>query len=147
MTAVLDFTDLPLVSAEDLALPMRHLIESGRGLALIRGLTEAELEEIDRLMWEKSEGGDPVRRLATVLRFRALAEAFASHRLQNLFLQHGLPILPAILEIAAGTRLNVEWGFNPHKFARALQEAVGERDAPAVIAPAYAAPMTQVAIA
>jgi hypothetical protein len=137
MTVILDFTDLPRVTAGELELPMRHLISSGRGLALIRGLSEAELEEIDHMMWDESEGGDPVQRLATVLRFRALAQVFASERLQNLFLQHGLPLLPSILETAARMRLNVQWGFSAHKFARALQEAIAGNDEAGMPAPAY----------
>ena len=41
MTCALDLTDVPPVHLHDLYLPMKRLIESGRGLALLNGLDEA----------------------------------------------------------------------------------------------------------
>ncbi|KAB2920597.1 MAG: hypothetical protein F9K29_01805 [Hyphomicrobiaceae bacterium] len=127
MTAAVDFSDLPLVAPEKLAVPMRFLIDSGRGLALLRGLSHAELREIDHAVW-LAFGDDPAGRLALVLRFRAFAEVFTCSRLRSLFLKRGLALLAPALKVAAGMRLNMERGFNPHKFAVALEGLLSELD-------------------
>lgn len=127
MTAVLDFTDLPLVAPEHLAVPMRMLIDSRRGLALLRGLSEAELRELDQAVWDRMDG-DPVQRLAVVLRFRCLVEVFSAPRLQSMLLYRGFNLIAPALVVAAQMRLNAETGFNPHIFARALERMPADGD-------------------
>ena len=59
-------------------------------------------------------------------RFRALVGVFAGARLQHLFLRRGLALIGPAMQVAAEMRLNVQWGFNPTKFLRALELSLGE---------------------
>jgi hypothetical protein len=127
MSAVLDRSDVPQVMAEDLALPMQHMIAAGRGLVLLRGISDTELRQVEHAVWDEIEGGSSVK-VATLLRFRCLVGVFASSRLQQLFLRRGLALLEPALEVAAEMRLNVQWGFNPVKFTRALEARLAELD-------------------
>ena len=118
--ASIDTSDVPLVAPEMLALPMQHLIDSGRGLVMLTGMTDAELRELDCAMWE-TLGDDPAQRVAVLLRIRCLIRVFGARRLANLLLNTGYnAIMPAVY-VAARMRLNTHWGFNPRKFERALQ--------------------------
>ena len=44
----LDRSDVPAVGMHDLYMPMRHLIDEGRGLALFNGLSEADIRAVGR---------------------------------------------------------------------------------------------------
>ena len=59
----LNLSDVALVDPENLALAMQYMVETGRGLAMLRGITEAELREVDRALWDEL-GDNPVERLA-----------------------------------------------------------------------------------
>lgn len=78
-------------------------------------------------MWDKLDGTS-AEKVATLLRFRSLVGVFAGSRLQELLLRRGLPLMGPALEVAAEMRLNVQWGFNPVKFLRALEAKLGEID-------------------
>ena len=43
----LNLSDVALVDARDLGMVMQYMVKSGRGLAMLRGVTEAELREIE----------------------------------------------------------------------------------------------------
>jgi len=127
MSDRLDRSDVPLVASHELLLPMRHLIETERGLALLNGLSNAELRAVDHAVWEKLEG-DAARRVAVLLRLRALIEVFKARRLAELFLDRGLRLIAPAVHVAARMRLNTEWGFNPLKFERALRDLLLQLD-------------------
>ena len=127
MNAGLDRCDVPQVSPQSLALPMQAMIAAGRGLVLLRGISDRELRDVESAVWDKLDGTS-AEKVATLLRFRSLVGVFAGARLQQLFLQRGLPLMGPALEVAAEMRLNVQWGFNPVKFLRALEAKLGEID-------------------
>ena len=119
--ALLDTTDIPPVAPEDLAIPMRYMIASGRGLVLLRGLCERELREIEDAVWTEL-APDRTRAIAVMLRFRCLVEVFAARRLTTMLLKNGFNLIAPAIRVAAEMRLNVKWGFSPQKFLTALQD-------------------------
>jgi hypothetical protein len=106
---------------------MQAMIAAGRGLVLLRGISDAELRGVEQAVWDKIEGASS-EKVATLLRFRAMVGVFAVARLQQLFLRRGLALLGPAMQVAAEMRLNVQWGFNPTKFLRALEAKLGEAD-------------------
>ena len=127
MNATFDRCDVPAVSQDSLALPMQAMIAAGRGLVLLRGISDGELREVENAVWDKLEGPSS-QKVATLLRFRALVGVFAGSRLQQLFLQRGLALVGPAMQVAAEMRLNVQWGFNPVKFLRALEAKLAEME-------------------
>jgi hypothetical protein len=127
MAAILDNSDVPQVAPKALALPMQEMIDAGRGLVLLRGIQDRELRQVEHAVWDRLEGTSSDK-VATLLRFRCLVGVFAGARLQELFLRRGLTLVPLALEVAADMRLNVQWGFNPVKFTRALEARLAELD-------------------
>lgn len=119
MTVSVDLKDVPQVTSDDLAGIMQTLIASEHGLVLIRGITEASRNALETAIW-KTFADAPERRVAVLMRFECLVELFASRRLKELFLKHGLVVLEPALALAATQRLNTSWGFNPQKFMMAL---------------------------
>lgn len=119
----LDLTDVALVSSFDMAVPMTHLIDAGRGLALLDGLSAEEMRAVDAAVWDRFSC-PPAERVAVLLRFRSLVQVFASQRMKLMFLNTGFNMLAPALHVAANMRLNAERGFNPLKFERALREAM-----------------------
>ena len=122
MTTTIDRTDVPQVSAQDLFMPMRVLIQKGRGLALLRGLSEDELRALENEIWAHFSS-DFETRVAVALRFRALVDVFASRRLKDLLLQHGFKTIARAISEAASQRLNTRFGFSPQRFVTALDRA------------------------
>jgi hypothetical protein len=127
MNATFDRCDVPPVSPASLALPMQAMIAAGRGLVLLRGISEGELRDVEHTVWNRLEGTSS-EKVATLLRFRAMVGVFAVARLQQLFLRRGLALLGPAMQVAAEMRLNVQWGFNSTKFLRALEAELGEAD-------------------
>lgn len=112
-------SDVALVEGRNLWLAMQYMIDTERGLAMLRGITEAELREVDRALWD-ALGTDPAERVAVLVRFRAMIKVFAARRLSNLLLNTGHHLLAPAVQVAARMRLNAGLGFNPVKFERAL---------------------------
>ena len=127
MSAILDRCDVPQVLPELLALPMQAMIAAGRGLVLLRGISDPELRNVEHAVWDRLDGTS-AEKVATLLRFRCLVGVFAASRLQQLFLRRGLALMGPAIEVAAEMRLNVQWGFNPVKFLRALEAKLEEID-------------------
>lgn len=122
MTAALNLADVPQIAASDLDMPMRLLISQGQGLALLKGLTEKEIREVEDRVWASFEGSNEAR-LAVALRFRALIEVFSSRRLKDLLLTRGYKLIAAAIVEASAQRLNVRFGFNSQKLLLALEAA------------------------
>ena len=122
MTAPLNLSDVPQVDATDLDLPMRLLISQGQGLALLKGLTEKEIRDVEEQVWASLEVGSEAR-LAVALRFRALLAVFSSRRLKDLLLNRGYKLVAAAIEEASTQRLNVRFGFSAQKILLALEAA------------------------
>ena len=114
---------MPLVAPEGLALPMQYLIDTGRGLAMLRGLSKAELREVDHAVWNKL---DPAQRVAVLVRFRCLIRVFGASRLADLLMHNGYNLIAPAVHVAARMRLNADRGFNALKFERALQELMAK---------------------
>jgi hypothetical protein len=128
MCSKVDMSDVPLVASHELLIPMQHLIDTERGLGMLHGLSEAELRAVDQAVWD-ALAGDAIRRVAVLLRFRALIQVFKARRLAELFLHRGFLLIAPAVHVAARMRLNTEWGFNPLKFERALLDLLGQLDA------------------
>jgi hypothetical protein len=121
-------SDVPLVASHELLIPMQHLIDTERGLGMLHGLSDAELRAVDQAVWD-ALAGDAIRRVAVLLRFRALIQVFKARRLAELFLHRGFLLIAPAVHVAARMRLNTEWGFNPLKFERVLLDLLGQLDA------------------
>src|SRR5262249_54199006 len=104
------------------------LIDTERGLALLNGISNAELREVDDAVWDALEG-DPGRRVAVLLRFRALIRVFKARCLAELFLHCGFTRIVPAVHVAARSRLDTEWGLNALRFERALQALLSQLDA------------------
>ena len=127
MAAHLDRNDVPQVSPDALALPMQEMIDAGRGLVMLRGISDRELREVEAAVWDRIDGSS-CDKVAALLRFRCLIGVFAAARLQELFLRRGLALVAPALEVAARMRLNVQFGFNAVKFTRELEARLAELD-------------------
>jgi hypothetical protein len=125
--SAVNFADVIPVDPHYLALTINYLVETGRGLAMLRGITEAQLREVDRALWDEL-GCNRAERVAVLVRLRCLIRVFAARRLTDLLLQTGYPLLAPAGRVAARMRLNADLGFNPAKFERALIEELGRID-------------------
>ena len=124
---ILNLSDVTLVDPRTLALAMQHMLDTGRGLAMLRGISEAELREVDRALWN-ALGDNPTERVATLVRFRCLIKVFSSRRLRELLMRTGYNLIAPAVQVAARMRLNADLGFNLLEFERALVEQLGKRD-------------------
>ena len=122
MSRLIDLADVPPVTTADLAVPMRIAIEHGHGLALYKGLSEAEIRAIEADLWTRFSHA-PQTRLAVAIRFRALLAVFATRRLKHLFLKTGFKLIARALAEAATQRINADVGFSAQKFVLALDRA------------------------
>lgn len=120
-----NLSDVPLVDPQAMALPMQYMIDTGRGLAMLRGVSKDELREIDHALWN-ALGSDPVQRLAVLMRFRCLIRVFGTRRLADMLLDNGFNLIAPAVQVAARMRLNADLGFNPLKFERALQDLMAK---------------------
>jgi hypothetical protein len=117
-----DLTDVPAIASADLAATMQALVADGRGLVLLRGLEDADLDTVQAELKRRFHT-DPQTALAAFVRFRHLAEVFSARRLKELMLERGFALIGPAIAIAASLRLNANRGFNPQKFLLALQDA------------------------
>jgi L-alanine-DL-glutamate epimerase-like enolase superfamily enzyme len=122
---VINLSDVPLVDPQDLALAMQYMIDAGRGLAMLRGVSKEDLREVDHALWD-ALADDPVQRLAVLMRFRCLVRVFGARRLADLLLNTGHNLIAPAVQVAARMRLNADLGFNPLKFERALRELMAK---------------------
>jgi hypothetical protein len=127
MARPFDLSDVALVAAGQLAIPMRYLVSSGRGLVMLRGLSEHELRDLDAAVWDRLDQRS--NRAAVLMRVRCMIQVFEARRLSQLLLQRGLLIIRLALEVAASMRLNARLGFNPLKFERELRMLLAAHDA------------------
>ena len=118
-----NLSDVALVNPAELLRPMQYMIDSGRGLAMLRGISPAELREIDHALWSDL---DPAQRVAVLVRFRCLIRVFGARRLADLLLHTGHNLIAPAVHVAARMRLNADYGFNAVKFERALQDLLAQ---------------------
>jgi len=123
----MNLTDVPLVDAKHLAHAMEFMVKTGQGLTMLRGITEAELRQVDQALWDELSS-NPAERVAVLVRFRCLIRVFAARRLADLLLHTGYRLLAPAVRVAARMRLNADLGFNPGKFERALIEQLARID-------------------
>jgi hypothetical protein len=116
-----DLTDVPAIASADLAAAIQALIADGRGLVLLRGLEDADLDTVQAELKRRFHA-DPQTALAVFVRFRHLAEVFSARRLKELMLERGFALIGPAIAIAASLRLNANRGFNPQKFLLALPD-------------------------
>jgi hypothetical protein len=124
---ILNLSDVTLVDPKTLALAMQHMLGTGRGLAMLRGISEVELREVDGALWD-AMGDNPAGRVAALVRFRCLIKMFSSRRLRELLMRTGYNLIDPAVQVAARMRLNADLGFNLLEFERALVEQLGKRD-------------------
>ncbi len=117
-----DLSDIPAVEVADLSALMRTLIENGRGLVLLRGLEDEDLNMVQAEVQRRFHG-NPQQALAVFARFRHLVEVFSARRLKNLIMNHGHALMAPAIAIAASLRLNANRGFSPQRFVLSLHEA------------------------
>lgn len=122
MAPTFDVTDVPVVSAAELYRPMQMLIARGQALALLKGLTERELRELEEILWRDCEC-DRHARIAVALRFRALVDVFAARRLKDLLIERGFRVIAAAIAAAAQQRLNARFGFSAQRLLQATDAA------------------------
>ena len=120
-----NLSDVSLVDPQALALPMQYMIDTGRGLAMLRGISKEELREVDHALWDRL-AADPAQRLAVLVRFRCLIRVFGARRLADLMLNNGHSLIAPAVQVAARMRLNADLGFNAPKFERALRELMAK---------------------
>jgi hypothetical protein len=120
-----NLTDVALVDPQNLAVAMQHMIATGRGLAMLRGIGKDELREVDTVVAAKL-AHDPAERLAVLVRFRCLIEVFRARRLADLLLNNGYNLIAPAVHVAARQRLNADRGFNPVMFERALSQLLAK---------------------
>lgn len=120
----IDPTDVPVIEHRDLALALRLMLAGGRILTAAQTFTEDEIRRVEQAFWQRVDKGAQVK-VAVLLRLRSLILLFSDRRMQALVLRYGSRLVPHALAIAATMRLNTRWGFNPQKFARALEDALG----------------------
>lgn len=142
---IVDRTDVPAVSLHDLYLPLKHLIAEGRGLAMLNGLSEAEIRSVETHIWEHFSDA-PEKRVAVALRFRSLLQVFSARRLQDAFLQQGFKLIALAVAEGAHQRLNMRFGFKAQAFVMALDPACRARSATAA-RPRHAAESTALSLA
>jgi hypothetical protein len=124
-----DASDVPAVDPAALNIAFRHLILEGRGLALLKGLTEEEIRGVETVIWAAFPN-EAQTRLATALRFRALLGAFGARRLKEAVLLNGFKAIQIAVSEAARQRLNAHYGFRQQHFVMALS---GNATRPAVV--------------
>jgi hypothetical protein len=125
MAMTWDLTDVPAVAAADLGAAMRALIDNERGLVLLRGLGEEDLDTVQAELRRRFHA-DPQRALAAFVRFRHLVEVFSARRLKDLMLARGHGLMAPAIAIAATLRLNAKRGFNPQAFLLSLNGALAD---------------------
>jgi hypothetical protein len=123
MAMTWDLTDVPTVATADLAAAMQALIGNERGLVLLRGLADEDLDAVQATLQRRFHG-EPQRALAAFVRFRHLVEVFSARRLKEMMLDRGYALMAPALAIAASLRLNANRGFNPQTFVLSLNGAL-----------------------
>jgi hypothetical protein len=126
MNAAIDTADVPPVSLHDLYMPMKRLIASERGLALLNGLDESSIRGLEDEIWAHFADRPHVR-VAVALRFRALLDVFGGRRLKSLFLQQGFKLIAKAIHEASTQRLNSRFGFKSQAFISALAQSTARR--------------------
>jgi hypothetical protein len=129
----LHLSDVALVEARDLGMVMQYMVKTGRGLAMLRGVTEAELREVESALWDELSD-DPAQRIAVLVRFRCLIGVFRARRLSDLLMHTGYRLIAPAVQVAAQMRLNAKLGFNPVKFERALVQQLASTEAEPALA-------------
>ncbi len=121
--SAVDTSDVPRVGARELALALK-ILSAGNGLLLPSvTLSDEDLRRVEQDFWMISPRAR-VRKVAVLLRFRSFLAACQTRHVNELIARHGQAALVIALEAAAKMRLNAKWGFNPHKMARAMSEAL-----------------------
>lgn len=123
MAMTWDLTDVPAVETADLAAAMRALIEDERGLVLLNGLSENDMDTVQAELRRRLHG-EPQRAAAVFVRLRHMVEVFTARRLKDLFLQHGHSLMAPAIAIASSLRLNANRGFSPQTFLMSLNGAL-----------------------
>jgi len=125
MAMTWDLTDVPAVATADLAVAMQALIDNERGLVLLRGLADEDLDTVQSELKRRFHG-EPQRALAAFVRFRHMVEVFSARRLKEMMLDRGYALMAPAIAIAASLRLNANRGFNPQAFLMSLNAALAD---------------------
>jgi hypothetical protein len=121
MAMTWDLTDVPTVATDDLAAAMQALIDNERGLVLLRGLSDEDLDTVHATLQRRFHG-EPQHATAAFVRFRQMVDVFSARRLKEMMLDRGYALMGPALAIAASLRLNANRGFNPQAFIMSLND-------------------------
>jgi hypothetical protein len=127
MTKCWDMTDVPTVAPAELVFTIRRVVGSIRTLTA-QDATAVDLDDLETIFWQHYAGATG-HGVALLLRLRSLIEVLSSRRVRTLTSEGADDLIRPLAEVAATMRLNVRWGFNPHKFLTALRAAMGEKTA------------------
>jgi hypothetical protein len=125
MAMTWDLSDVPAVATADLAVAIRALVDNERGLVLLRGLGDEDLDTVQTELQRRFQG-EPQRALAVFVRFRHMVEVFSARRLKQMMLDRGFGLMAPAIAIAASLRLNATRGFNPQAFLLSLNAALAD---------------------
>ncbi len=125
MAMTWDLSDVPAVATADLAVAMRALVDNERGLVLLRGLGDEDLDTVKTELQRRFQG-EPQRALAVFVRFRHMVDVFSARRLKHMMLDRGYGLMAPAIAIAASLRLNATRGFNPQAFLMSLNTALAD---------------------
>ena len=122
LTSLIDPTDVPPVTVRELATALKALVPDMTALAL-GNVGEIDLKRADEIFWQRCPR-DRQRKVATLVRLRCLVEAVPSRRLTRMIEAHGTLAVAALVEAAAGMRLNSGIGFSGTKLVWAVTDQI-----------------------
>jgi hypothetical protein len=125
MTADIDLTDVPTVSARELSVAVKLLALHGASLATAHTMSDAALRNVFTAYWSLVTR-DGARKTATLVRLHNLINVCRARRMAALLTAHGPVGVSEAVIAAANSRLNVSYGFNPLKIARAIHAATAD---------------------
>ena len=123
ITADIDLTDVPAVSARELSVAVKLLALHGASLETAHKMSDAALRNVFTAYWNLV-ARDGTRKTATLLRLQNLINVCGARRMSALLSTHGHMGVSEAVIAAANCRLNVSYGFNPLKIARAIHVAI-----------------------
>ena len=127
LNATIDLSDVPPVSARELAVAVKLLALHGASLEAAHAMPDAALRNVFTAYWNLV-GRDAARKTATLVRLQHLINVCSSRRMAATLSAHGKAGTAETVSAAATGRLNVAYGFNPLKIARAVDAVMADRD-------------------
>ena len=123
MNSSIDMTDVPVVSARELSVAIKLLALNGYTLDTAHTMSDDALRNVFASYWSLV-ARDAARKTATLVRLQNLISVTKARSVRSMLEQHGRTGVNEAVSVAAVSRLNTAYGFNPLKIARAVQAAL-----------------------